>query len=92
MPPAPVTKVGVPICPDFLRKPVALIHFMRLSLMKGAHADLSDTAWQEIGVKPRFGLEWDTQRSMPSLRLFLRSGLRISYHASPINGHVCGFL
>jgi hypothetical protein len=35
---------------------VALIHFMRLSLMKGAHADLSSTAWQEIGVKPYFGL------------------------------------
>jgi hypothetical protein len=29
---------------------------MRLSLMKGAHADLSGTAWQEIGVKPGFGL------------------------------------
>jgi hypothetical protein len=28
--------------------------------MKGAHADLSGTAWQEIGVKPLFGLEWDT--------------------------------
>jgi hypothetical protein len=28
--------------------------------MKGAHADLSSTAWQEIGVKPAFGLEWDT--------------------------------
>jgi hypothetical protein len=39
---------------------VALIHSMRLSLMKGAHADLSSTAWQEIGVKPAFGLEWDT--------------------------------
>jgi hypothetical protein len=24
--------------------------------MKGAHADLSSTAWQEIGVKPFFGL------------------------------------
>jgi len=23
---------------------------MRLSLMKGAHADLSGTAWQEIGA------------------------------------------
>jgi hypothetical protein len=33
---------------------VALIHYMRLSLMKGAHADLSSTAWQEIGVKPCF--------------------------------------
>jgi hypothetical protein len=29
---------------------------MRISLMKGAHADLSSTAWQEIGVKPSFGL------------------------------------
>jgi hypothetical protein len=29
---------------------------MRLSLMKGAHADLPGTAWQEIGVKPSFGL------------------------------------
>jgi hypothetical protein len=27
---------------------------MRLSLMKGAHADLSSTAWQETGVKPHF--------------------------------------
>ena len=35
---------------------MALIHSMRLSLMKGAHADLSGTAWQEIGVKPHFGL------------------------------------
>jgi hypothetical protein len=28
---------------------VALVHSMRLSLMKGAHADLSSSAWQEIG-------------------------------------------
>ena len=27
--------------------------------MKGAHADLSSTAWQEIGVKP-YLLEWVT--------------------------------
>jgi hypothetical protein len=33
---------------------------MRLSLMKGAHADFSSTAWQKIGVKPCFGLEWET--------------------------------
>jgi hypothetical protein len=44
----------VPHCPDFLRRLVALINSMRLSLMKGAHADLSSTAWQEIGVMPRF--------------------------------------
>jgi hypothetical protein len=47
---------GCPIAPDFLWRFVALIHSMRLSLMKGAHADLSSTAWQEIGVKPYFGL------------------------------------
>ena len=35
---------------------MALIHSMRLSLMKGAHATLSSTARQEIGVKPYFGL------------------------------------
>jgi hypothetical protein len=33
-----------------------LIHSMRLSLMKGAHAGLCSAAWQEIGVKPSFGL------------------------------------
>jgi hypothetical protein len=49
-------KLWVPHGPDFLRRLVALIHCMRLSLMKGAHADLSSTAWQEIGVKPYFGL------------------------------------
>jgi hypothetical protein len=50
------TKAGCPTCPDFMRRPVALIHSMRLSIMKGAHADLSSSAWQEIGVKPYFGL------------------------------------
>jgi hypothetical protein len=52
----PDHKRWVPHCPDFLRRLVALTHFMRLSLMKGAHADLSSTAWQEIGVKPSVGL------------------------------------
>jgi hypothetical protein len=55
----------VPHCPDFLRRLVALIHFMRLSLMKGAHADLSSTAWQEIGVKPSFGLSGIMALDMP---------------------------
>ncbi len=34
-------KLWVAHCPDFLRRLVALIHSMRLSLMKGAHTDLS---------------------------------------------------
>jgi hypothetical protein len=63
----------VPHCPDFLWRLVALIHSMRLSLMKGAHADFSCAAWQGIGSSPVFacpgvpwGLEWDTQQSPPS--------------------------
>jgi hypothetical protein len=59
-------KCWVPHCPDFLRRLVALMHFMRLSLMKGAHADLSSTAWQEIGVKPSFGLSGVMALGMPS--------------------------
>jgi hypothetical protein len=38
---------------------------MRLSLMKGAHADLSSTAWQEIGVKPSFGLSGTMALELP---------------------------
>jgi len=34
----PTTESGCPICPDFLRRFVALIHSMRLSLTKGAQA------------------------------------------------------
>jgi hypothetical protein len=37
--------------PDFLWKLVALAHFMRLSLRKGAHAVISSAAWQEIRVR-----------------------------------------
>jgi hypothetical protein len=36
---------------------------MRLSLMKGAHADLSCAAWQKIGVKPLFGLSGIPQQA-----------------------------
>ena len=59
----------MPHCPDFLQRLVALIHSMRLSLMKGAHADLSSTAWQEIGVKPLLGLSGtrNTQRNYLSV-------------------------
>jgi hypothetical protein len=53
----------VPHGPDFLWRLVALIHSMRLSLMKSAHADLLSTAWQEIGVKPFLGLSGIPQHS-----------------------------
>jgi hypothetical protein len=37
--------------PDFLWNLVALVHFMRPSLRKGAHAALSGAAWQKIRVR-----------------------------------------
>ena len=65
-----VNEGWVPHCPDFLLRLVALIRSMRLSLMKGALADLSSTAWQEIRVKPGFRLSGMPQHST---RLFLSS-------------------
>ena len=38
--------------PEFLSRLVALANFMRLSLMKAAHVDLSDVAKQEFGYAP----------------------------------------
>src|SRR5271170_498109 len=69
MPLSAGNKGRVPHCPDFLWRLVALIHSMRLSLMKCAHADLSSTAWQEIGVKPSFWLEWGTTTRRPFFSL-----------------------
>ena len=37
--------------PDFLWNLVALVHFMRPSLRKGAYAALSSAVWQEIRVR-----------------------------------------
>jgi hypothetical protein len=37
--------------PDFLWNLVALVHFMRPSLRKGADVVLSGAAWQEIRVR-----------------------------------------
>jgi hypothetical protein len=91
----PATNAGCPICPDFLQRLLALIHSMRLSLMKGAHADLSSTAWQEIGVKPHFGLSGRMALDVPlpirlttlnyvaTLNFVIPSGLRISYTLHP---------
>jgi len=38
--------------PDFLWNMVALVHIMRPSLRKGAHAAFSSATWQEIGYAP----------------------------------------
>jgi hypothetical protein len=44
--------------PDFLLILVALANLMRLSLKKGAHAAVSDSAWQgiRVGMTKRRGL------------------------------------
>ena len=40
--------------PDFLSSLLALMNFMRLSLMKAAHEDVGGAPWQEIRVAPTF--------------------------------------
>jgi hypothetical protein len=45
---------------------MALVHFMRPSLRKGAHAALSSVAWQEIRV--RFGRD-DKGESSASIQI-----------------------
>ena len=53
--------------PDFLWNLVALVHFMRPSLRKGAHVALSDAAWQEIQVRSgrddTFVVDWENSTS-----------------------------
>jgi hypothetical protein len=60
--------------PDFLWNLLALVHFMRPSLRKGAHAALSSIAWQEIRV--RFGR--DDKRDGGASTEHLVSGLERS--------------
>jgi hypothetical protein len=47
-------------CPGFPVEFVALMHFMRLSSMKAAHAAVAWCRVQEIRVKPFVWLEWET--------------------------------
>jgi hypothetical protein len=61
----PAANAGCPICSDSCGGLWALIHSLRLSLMKGAHADLASAAWQEIRVEPCFWLEWDHGSRVP---------------------------
>jgi hypothetical protein len=49
---------------------VALIHSMRLSSPKGAHADVASATWQEIEVKPFFGLSGIMALDMHSRELY----------------------
>ncbi len=55
--------------PEFLSRLVALANFMRLSLMKAAHADLSDVAKQEFGYA-----------TVGMTNLFGGTGLKASAH------------
>jgi hypothetical protein len=57
--------------PDFLLTLVALVHFMRPSLRKGAHSALSSAAWQEIRV--RFGRD-DKGEGSASIQIGCRGG------------------
>src|ERR1700691_5380284 len=72
-------RLGAPFSPDFLRRLVASRHSMRLSLMKGAHADLSSTVWQEIGVKPSCPLVPSRRTGGPYLARFSRD---VWFHCS----------
>jgi hypothetical protein len=58
--------------PDFLLNLVALSHFMRPSLRKGARAALYSAAWQEIRV--RFGRD-DTSVATRKSRMY---GLKLA--------------
>jgi hypothetical protein len=68
---------------------VALMHFMRLSLRKGAHAALSSATWQEIRVGMTKGrvvtfirgrqIGWtEKKQHVPPLR-FASIGMTISF-------------
>jgi hypothetical protein len=55
-------KVGAPL-PRFPAEACGVDRLHAPFLMKGAHAELSSTAWQEIGVKPFFCLSGIPQHS-----------------------------
>jgi hypothetical protein len=62
--------------PDFLWNSVALASFMRLSLLKGAHAASSSTAWQEIRVPGWADVWWTALRGLKE-RAFIWIGCRL---------------
>ena len=64
--------------PDFLWNLVASASFMRLSLLKGAHAALSSAAWQEIRVGMTKG------RLACPLRSVASGGNRWSLHSASL--------
>jgi hypothetical protein len=78
--------------PDFLLISVALSNFMRLSLLKAAHAVVSSAAWQEIRVS--FGRDDHSvaaQISYLSWKLEIPSSNRIVISTgAQRSGEICG--
>jgi hypothetical protein len=62
----PRTHRRVPHIPDFLWSFVGSLNFMRLSLMKGAHAVLSRTAYRKFGVSRSFFARCGIPQAYPS--------------------------
>jgi hypothetical protein len=62
----PRNKARVPHPPDLRCGFVGSLNFLRLSLMKGAHAVFSRAAYQEIrGISLVFGEMWDSTALPP---------------------------
>jgi hypothetical protein len=73
--------------PDFLLTLMSLTNFMRLSLMKAAHAGVGDASWQEIRVAPSFSahVRWG-ERGAPVQR---REVLLVAISLEVISEEVC---
>ena len=61
----PVSEAGCPTPPDFLCSFVVSLNFMRLSLMKGAHAVLSMSAYRKFGASRCFSRDVGYRRTPP---------------------------
>jgi hypothetical protein len=64
----PATDERVPHIPDFPWSFVDSASFMRLSLSKGAHVDVSRAAYRKFGVSRVFCEMWETRTSTCRLR------------------------
>jgi hypothetical protein len=62
----PRTNRRVPHIPDFLWSFVGSLNFMRLSLKKGAHADLSRAAYRKFGASRSFFARCGIPQVFPS--------------------------
>ena len=60
------TNRRVPRIPDFLWSFVGSLNFMRLSLKKGAHADLSSAAYRKFGASRSFFARCGIPQVFPS--------------------------